>query len=194
MDQAGTNQNDSQGLKSRLVEVATELLLVPRAVKLPTMREIASAAGVAPGAAYRHFASQDELFMAVITHLFASLEAALVEAAESSQGLRATVRNVALGYVEWGMQNPGGYQLLFETTDDEEILRLGQRPGSDLIEKMATRIAPRGKPKPVHIEKIALLAAGLHGLVSLRIHKKGAYWTQPVDGTVDALIRAIFRP
>lgn len=194
MNQADAIQTDSQGLKSRLVDVATELLVVPRAVKLPTMREIASAAGVAPGAAYRHFASQEELFMAVITHLFASLEAALVEAAESSRGLRATVRNVALGYVDWGVQNPGGYQLLFETTDDEEILKLGLRPGSDLIEKLATRIAPRGKPKPGHIEKLELLAAGLHGVVSLRIHKKGANWMQPIDGTVDALIRAIFRP
>ena len=42
--------------------------------------------------------------------------------------------------------------------------------------------------------KLELLAAGLHGLVSLRIHKKGANWAQPIDGTVDALIRAIFRP
>ena len=104
------------------------------------MRDIATAAGVAPGAAYRHFKSQDELFIAVVASLFADLENRLDEAAAGSKNLRDKVRGIAMAYVAWGMENSGGYQLLFEVTDGEEFVKQDQRPGLHLIDKLGSLI------------------------------------------------------
>ncbi len=182
------------GLKSRLVHVATELLVTPRDVKLPTMREIATAAGVAPGAAYRHFASQDELFLAVVTHLFDDLESSLAEAAKNSTDPRSELRNLAQGFVAWGINNPGGYQLLFETTDDDRLLSAGHRPGLHLIEQLATLLSLGAMPAPEQRQLATQLWVSMHGLVSLRIHKRGMPWPTNVEQDVDLLLQALLKP
>jgi AcrR family transcriptional regulator len=181
-------------LKLRLIDVATALLVEHRKVSLPTMRQIAAAAGVTPGAAYRHFSSQEELFIAVVSHLFADLESTLTQAADSSTGLRDTVRRVSLSYVNWGLHNPGGYQLLFETTDDDELLKEGHRPGLHLLDHFAHLLVSGGQPKPKNAEKAIQAWVSLHGLVSLRIHKTGMPWTTTAEHDVDAILKAIFRP
>ena len=194
MNQQDNQQTPSDGLKSRLVTVATELLLTPRDVKLPTMRDIATAAGVAPGAAYRHFKSQDELFIAVVAGLFADLENRLDEAAAGSKNLRDKVRGIAMAYVAWGMENSGGYQLLFEVTDDEEFVKQDQRPGLHLIEKLGSLIEAKSRLIPNRNEKARLLWVALHGLVSLRIHKTGMKWPNTIEQDVDLYLKALLRP
>lgn len=186
--------NSKPNLKVRLVEVATQLLVEHRSLKLPTMRHIASAAGVAPGAAYRHFASQEELFISVVSRLFEDLEHALSEAAQESRGIRKAVRNVAQRYVAWGLENPGGYQLMFETTDDEDILSMGERPGLNLLDQFAHILPGKGASKPKQVQKVTQLWISLHGLVSLRIHKAGMPWANSVEQEVDDLIKVFLKP
>ena len=194
LNQQDNQETPSEGLKAKLVIVATELLIMPRDVRLPTMRDIAAAAGVTPGAAYRHFKSQDELFIAVVAGLFADLENRLDEAAAGSKNLRDKVRNIALAYVSWGMENSGGYQLLFEVTDDDEFLKQEQRPGLHLIEKFGTLIATKSRLIPNRNEKARLLWVALHGLVSLRIHKTGMKWPNTIEQDVDLYLKALLRP
>ena len=194
MNQQDSQQTPSHGLKSRLVEVATDLLINPRDVKLPTMRDIATAAGVAPGAAYRHFKSQEDLFIAVIAGLFADLEDRIDAAAAGSKNLRDTVRNISLAYVAWGIENSGGYQLLFEVTDDEEFVKQDQRPGLHLLEKFASLIAAKSRLLPKQNEKAMLLWVALHGLVSLRIHKTGMNWPTTIEQDVDFYLKTLLRP
>jgi AcrR family transcriptional regulator len=182
------------GLDARLISVAEELLLTPRDVKLPTMREIAAAAGVTPGAAYRHFDSQDDLFFAVITHLFADLESHLFAAASQSKGFRETARAIAHAYVAWGMNNPGGYQLIFEVTDDEELLKSGKRPGLSMLDQIGKMISPRLKLPKKGATRVTALWVALHGLVSLRIHKTGMPWQTTIEQDVDTLLKALLRP
>ena len=80
------NQGDQSGsLGDKLVAITIDLLLEPRQIKLPTMREIAQAAGVAPGAAYRHFESQAHLLLAVISELFKQLESHQAKALDDGQ-------------------------------------------------------------------------------------------------------------
>jgi Tetracyclin repressor-like, C-terminal domain/Bacterial regulatory proteins, tetR family len=100
------------------------------------MREIAVSAGVSPGAAYRHFSSQEELFLNVVEHVFGHLESALTATLDLSQGVEVGLRRIAHAYVQWGLEHPGGYQLLFETTDDVKLLAAGQRPGLHLIDQI----------------------------------------------------------
>jgi AcrR family transcriptional regulator len=158
------------------------------------MRDIAKAAGVSPGAAYRHFASQDELFFAVIEELFADLEIHLQEAASEAKGFRATAHKVAKAYVAWGLENPGGYQLIFEETDDLELLKAGRRPGLQIIDQIGSMLAPKFRLPKRAVSKVTLIWMALHGLVSLRIHKLGMPWKSTIDQDVDDLLKALLRP
>ena len=194
MNLAAIAGETTQDLKTRLVAVAKDLLTQPRELRLPSMRDIAKAAGVSPGAAYRHFASQDDLFFAVITHLFADLESHLFAAASESKGFRETARAIAHAYVAWGMDNPGGYQLIFEVTDDEELLKSGKRPGLSMLEQIEKMISPRLRLPKKGAARVTALWVALHGLVSLRIHKTGMPWKTTIEQDVDTLLKALLRP
>lgn len=192
-----TNQAKSQALpgeslERRLVAVAANLLSESKPVKLPTMREIAASAGVSLGAAYRHFESQEDLFFAVITSLFEDLEVHLDSARESAKNRRDAIGAMATAYVLWGINNPGGYQLLFETTDDPKLLERGLRPGLQLIEQLSSRV---GGSKPSEKNQIRLLGlwTSLHGLVSLRNHKLGMEWPNSPEAEVREILGRHFR-
>jgi AcrR family transcriptional regulator len=185
MVKASENQPN---LKVRLLEVAVELLSKPGKVKLPTMRELATNAGVAPGAAYRHFSSQDELFLSVIVHLHKQLEQTLLETAVGSTNPHERLKNFAQAYVAWGLQNPGAYQLMFETTDDEKFLEVGMRPGLHLIYQTASLITGQDQPSDDAVKMATQIWASLHGIVSLRTHKSGMPWLESPEAQVDRLL------
>lgn len=183
---------DTQNLKVRLVEVAMNLLVEPREMRLPTMREIALSAGVTPGAAYRHFESQEELFFAVIAELFGRLEQDLMTAIQKETDPAKMLKKIAHAYIDWGLSNKGGYQLLFETTDDDNLMATGKRPGLHLIEHIASLISNNLKPTQDELARVTQLWVYMHGIVSLRTHKTGMPWATSVDKDVDRLLETIF--
>ncbi len=179
------------GLKQRLVDVTAELMLEPRAVRLPTMRDIAARAGVTPGAAYRHFATQHQLLLAVIAHLFAELETFLAASAETVDrggAPQRVIRAMAQAYVSWGLANAGGYQLMFETTDDADLLEHQDRPGLHLLHPLALLLAAHHHSATPLAEEATRLWVALHGVVSLRNHKTGMTWPTSVEADVDDIV------
>ena len=180
-------QGDAQplSLRDRLIAVTSDAMLQPRAVRMPTMREIATRAGVSPGAAYRHFESQEHLLLAVVSTITADLEATLKAAAGPSADPTTTIRALAHAYVAWGVANPGGYQLLFETTDDPAALALGQRPGQNMIGHIALLLGRIDGARGPQVAAAMRLWTLLHGLVSLRTHKTGAPWVTTIVDEVD---------
>lgn len=183
-----TNQID-RSLKVRLVEVAAAALSKPRAFKLPTMRELAASAGVAPGAAYRHFKSQDELFLAVILFLFTDMELELQKATRNKSSSKEIVQAMAHAYVKWGISNSGAYQLILETTDDEAVIKSGQRAGLHIIPSLAALLSNSGLPTPESSKLATQLWVSLHGIISLRNHKTGMPWANTVEEQVEDLLK-----
>lgn len=188
-NQANSQALPPEGLKSKIVAVAAELMSESKPIKLPTMREIASSAEVSLGAAYRHFESQDDLFLAVVASLFEDLELNIKHAAASASNRRDTLGAMATAYVLWGLRNPGGYQLLFETTDDPKLLERGLRPGLHLVANISKVIAGSKKASVRDEQKVLSLWASLHGLVSLRNHKLGMQWPNTAEAEVRSLLR-----
>ncbi len=152
------------------------------------MREIAVRAGVAPGAAYRHFESQADLLLAVVTELFGRLETHLVDSAVPGTDPSGAVRGLAHAYVAWGLSNLGAYQLLFETTDSDDVLARTERPGLHLIDQLAHLLAAHHDSKLPHVEEATALWVALHGLISLRVHKTGMRWPATVETDVDRFL------
>lgn len=183
--------SNGRNLKSRLVEVAVAELANPRGQKLPTMRQLATALDVAPGAAYRHFASQDELFLAVILHLFTEIENALKAAVERVDSAADKVAAMAHAYVAWGTSNAGAYQLILETTDEKSVLESDQRAGLHLIAELSSLLSESGEPTAESTHKATQLWVSLHGIVSLRNHKTGMPWTNTVEQQVDDLLKSL---
>ncbi len=178
-------RHDDGGMRQRLVDATAALLSHARPVQIPTMREIAARAGVAPGAAYRHFESQEHLLLAVVTAFFADLEATLKVAAGGGTDPANTIRALAHAYVDWGMRTPGAYQLLFETPDDPTALALGQRPGLHMIGHIALLLGGIHGIAGPQVQPAMRLWSLLHGIVSLRTHKSGAPWPTSIDDEVE---------
>ena len=182
---------EPESLRDRLVAVTTDAMLQPRGMRMPTMREIATRAGVSPGAAYRHFESQEHLLLAVVSTITADLEATLKAAAGPSNDPTATTRALAHAYVTWGVANPGGYQLLFETTDDPTALALGQRPGQNMIGHIALLLGRIDGARGPQVAAAMRLWTLMHGLVSLRTHKTGAPWLTTIDDEVEQSVAMV---
>ncbi len=95
----------------------------PEAVVL---REATRRAGVAPNAAYRHYAGQGELLQAVrfaaLSMLAVTMENELSRShkgASAADYARASVRAVGIGYLKFAQAEPGLFRTAFPVPDDK---------------------------------------------------------------------------
>ncbi len=140
-------------LRRALLEAGTELARVggPDAVVL---REATRRAGVAPSAAYRHFADRRTLLDAVCSAAQAELAGAmeaelagLPTGGDSADASRARLRAVGTGYLRFARAEPGLFRTAFSASDN---LRSAASPAR----------AGKGSLTPLQ-----LLGAALDGLV-----------------------------
>jgi len=110
-------------LRRTLLEVGTNLARDggPEAV---TLREATRRAGVAPNAAYRHFASREDLFHAVRVGALAAvaraMEAKLADIPDTlapADFARACLRAVGTGYLHFAETEPGLFRTAFAASD-----------------------------------------------------------------------------
>ncbi len=100
-------------LRDALVQ-ATESLLAERGAEGFSLREVARRAGVSPAAPAHHFGDAAGLLTAVASLGFEALTQAL-HAADAAGGTdaRAALRGQGLAYVQFAMQHPGRFRLMF---------------------------------------------------------------------------------
>lgn len=191
-------RGEGEQLRTVLLAAAEARLVEPRTAPPLSLREVARLAGVSPSAVYLHFASVQELIAAVVHLQSRKLVAAVLGpgAAEADATRRAadgppaaasvSLADIATRYVEWGLANPGAYQLLFESAD-----RLGNpvgpsEPGWVVIDAAVGALRRAHGIGEADATTAAMRAwAALHGIVSLRIHKGEALW--PTSARDDAL-------
>ncbi|WP_181245645.1 TetR/AcrR family transcriptional regulator [Glycomyces artemisiae] len=189
MSRTGNQRGQGARLREELIAAARALIVRPQTLELPSLRAVARDVGVAPSAVYLHFASGEDLVDAVIDEQFGELRHALESCGDDLAARAAT-------YVRWGLSNPGAYQLLFESADRLPALADGRRPGWDLVQRLQELIAARTGRSEAAAFPIALrLWTGLHGIVSLRLHKPDLAWpTTPEDEAADAAANALRPP
>jgi AcrR family transcriptional regulator len=198
-------RGEGEQLRVALLAAAEALLVETRTAPPLSLREVARLAGVSPSAVYLHFASVQELIADVVQLQSRKLVAAVLgpEAAEVAGMQRAgeldephgaadgplasvSLADIATRYVDWGLANPGAYQLLFESAD-----RLGNpvgpsEPGWVVINAAVGALRRAHGIGEADATSAAMRAwAALHGIVSLRIHKGDALW--PTSAREDAL-------
>ncbi|MFF6802933.1 WHG domain-containing protein [Streptomyces sp. NPDC012616] len=100
-------------LRTRLVDVGVDLLAREGAGAL-TLREIARRAGVSHGAPRRHFPTHLELLSAIAHRGFTDLAARVTTARGGrARDPRAELDELARTYLEFALENPGMYELMF---------------------------------------------------------------------------------
>lgn len=119
---AGRDRYHHGDLRNALVDAATELARDggPDAVVL---RAAARRVGVSPTAAYRHFAGQGDLLLAVKTrgqeHLAVAMEGARARAAGADgEGVERAMMDMGRGYVSFALEEPGLFRAAFSSTPE----------------------------------------------------------------------------
>ena len=171
----------------------------PEAVAL---RAATRAAGVAPNAAYRHFADRDALLGAVSlqaqSQVAAAMEHELAQVATGTEPLgraRAAVRAVGTGYLRFARAEPGLFRAAFSVNDDLRHAAdpAGRGPGGrtpfQLLGDALDELVAAGGLAPDQRLGADLLAwSAVHGLATLLL-------TGPLRhldaGTVEALGRRL---
>jgi AcrR family transcriptional regulator len=122
-----------------------------------TARQLGAFLGKTTGHVYHHWGSLDGL-------LFSVSQAGFAHLARELGGLRGGLEAVAAAFVDFGLEHPALYELMFERRFDWAALRRegrltpGALPGLGIWGSLATAIGA---------DEARLLYAGLHGLVSL---------------------------
>ncbi|UFR01124.1 TetR/AcrR family transcriptional regulator [Streptomyces sp. Go40/10] len=154
------------GLRARLVDVGVELLAAEGAQAL-TLREIARRAGVSHGAPRRYFPTHLELLSAIARRGFTELAGRAHAALErETGGPRAQVAALARTYVEFALEQPGMYELMFRH-DLLESGHLGLRETSLPLFSLLTDLVGTVDPDADARRVAAALWANLHGTVQL---------------------------
>jgi AcrR family transcriptional regulator len=182
-------------LRADIIDAASGLLADPAAPPL-TLRGVARAAGVAATSVYLHFPDTDALVLAVADEHFGELAEAQQAARDTAATPRAAVRAMALAYCEFGLANPGLYQVMF-TNPLPPVADLRQIPGRRAFEQRTAAIAKAigvtgdpDDPEGPAFRASALLWQFLSGAINLRISRPLFPWP-PVEETVTVMVDRI---
>lgn len=174
-------------LREQLVQAASDLLLEPQRIALPSLRAVARRCDVSPAAVYLHFESQQALVVAVVEHHLQALSAHLAASMSEAETPAARLRAFVVAYARWGVDHPGAYQLLFESADALPIPPHDGTEQAPLLSVVA-QLLTDARSEPADTTQALRLWASVHGAVSLRIHKATLGWAD-LEADLEHLLR-----
>ncbi|MDN3258577.1 TetR/AcrR family transcriptional regulator [Streptomyces sp. CSDS2] len=153
-------------LRDRLVDAGVELLAA-EGLQALTLREIARRTGVSHGAPRRYFPTHLELLSAIARRGFADLTERTRQALDrETGGPRARVAALAGAYLEFALEQPGMYELMFRH-DLLKSGRLGLRETSLPLFSLFADLVAVTAPGADAPRVAGALWANLHGLAQL---------------------------
>lgn len=161
-------------LRQRILQAARDLIMRDGFEAL-TMRKIAEQVEYSPAAIYLHFKDRDEIAKQLSREGFAELFRALEPAGRNANPVDR-VRHIAQAYVQFGMENPETYRLIFMEYkylavvfggDSQESEDPTSRAAFDLLVNAAAELPFRVDATPQQVAET--LWAAVHGIVSLKL-------------------------
>jgi AcrR family transcriptional regulator len=174
-------------LYEELLDAAVKLATSRLSLSIPSLRSVARECGVAASAVYRHFPSQSSLNRAIVLSIDASFVAALSAADDPTRTPPERLRRFADAYLCWGLTNPGLYQLRFESADQLGVDFVRTEAADQLLAHIDRLVHAVDSRSTATGED---LWVGLHGVVSLRIHKPERRWNTDARTQAENLLRA----
>ncbi len=178
---------EREEIRTVILDAAREMFAT-EGYEAVTMRRIAEKIEYSPTAIYFHFRDKDALMKELCLTDFLALAHQLTKIAQIKDPIEQ-LRRTGLAYVDFGLQNPNHYRLMFMTPhpriefDGEDAERKGN-PEEDAYAFLKGIISAgiaqgrfRGDLKDV--ELIAQTVwAGVHGVISLQIAKCNDDWVE----------------
>ncbi|HEV7912750.1 MAG TPA: TetR/AcrR family transcriptional regulator, partial [Albitalea sp.] len=150
-----------------------EALFARHGVEGVTMRQIATELDCSSTTAYRYFKNKEEILVAVRASAFNRFCEVIEDATRSSPDPRKAARNVGHAYLDFALDHPDAYRMMFdisqaEVTGHAELAEALARAGRSMVAYVAPLIHEgifRGDAEALG----QMLWAAAHGLVMLRL-------------------------
>lgn len=190
-------RGEGDRLRDDLLDAAEGLLAELDDERQLTIRAIVERVGVTPPSLYRHFPTKEALVAAVVARRFMALGMATnaaaavpVERGDAAGALRAG----CLAYLEWAVENPGGYAVLFRTRRDTEIGGTEIDTSSVAFDSLVAGIEgcqAAGQAREGDARAMAALTwAALHGIATLTTLRRRFPWPT-IEAMVDDLLGSV---
>jgi AcrR family transcriptional regulator len=192
--------------RTMILDAARELF-VEHGVEAVTMRAIAQRIEYTPTAIYHHFRDKHALLVELCVVDFQQLGHVFQRLGRVTDPVDR-LRHFGVSYVEFGLTSPNHYRFMFMTERpplDEAEAHKRMRPEEDaysLLRATAAEAIAAGRLRPEHDDADAvaqMLWSAVHGVVALRITKKGESWIEWRDAArtaravVDTMTRGMLR-
>jgi AcrR family transcriptional regulator len=162
-------------LRSRLLTAASEIIS-EKGIKKLTMRSLSSKVGVSRTAPYRHFDNKDALLLAIAEQGFNELTIQYRKIIhDQSLDSFSKLRNIGLAYIEFAINNPGAFRLMFgqEIIEHQRSAKLCS-DARETFNEYLTAVKALQEDKQIAIADYAVLAnyfwTIVHGLAILLIN------------------------
>jgi len=185
--------------RERILEAAREMF-VEAGYEATTMREIADRIEYTPTAIYHHFHNKEALLAELCALDFQALAASFQKLGRIADPIER-LRRCGRTYVEFGVQHPMQYQLMFMTRKPPEVVKTlhGSDPSENAYEFLRMTCADviatgRVRPEYRNVDELALMSwSAVHGLLSLYIAKEKDDWIEWKDpsGIADRICDAL---
>lgn len=114
-------------LKRVIIETAGSMLREEKGWQF-TLREVSRRAGVSHAAPYKHFSDKNALLAELTMQGFEQLHGTLIKAiTPEPASARAAFLKASSAYVQFGMENPSLYRLMFASGDASANVHLSER-------------------------------------------------------------------
>ena len=177
---------------------AAERIFVAEGYEGATIRKIADEVGVSSTCLYMHFRDKDEILLEICTAAMEQLLEVNSQIAALAIDPVERVRMMLTAYVEFALENPNAYRLVFcaspqAASDVKQQIthELGDQC-SERFSGVVLEIAAQGRLKIADPRVVnQALWSACHGLVSLMITKPNVDWAEPGEVTkalIDGLL------
>src|ERR1700743_3613429 len=166
------SSEDFAAVRSR-IGAAAAALYAAGGVEAITIRDIARTLGRSPMGLYRYFADREEILAYVRAEAFDRFSDQLEAAFASGGDAFARARGVGRAYLDFALQNPNAYRLMFDLDPPDEarhpeLRRAGKRAGETVTRHVKDLVAAGIVHRDPRMIGNALWAAS-HGVIVLHL-------------------------
>lgn len=178
-------EREREEVRTRILDAARELF-ASEGVESVTMRRIAERIEYSPTAIYFHFKDKEALLVELCDCDFRAIAQQFTRIATIADPLER-LRATGMAYVEFGLNNPNHYRVMFMTpkpvkTKDSAIRKGNPEEDSYAFLKVTVEEAlaqGRFRPDLTDAELLSqVIWSGVHGVISLEIAKCNDDWVE----------------
>ncbi|MFS0862392.1 TetR/AcrR family transcriptional regulator [Fredinandcohnia sp. 179-A 10B2 NHS] len=149
--------------REKIMDVAHDLF-VQKGYQHVSMRQIAKELNYSHGSIYYHFKNKADLFYAMVVKDFEMLNNVLQQIIEKDLHSDEKIKQILLGYIEFGLTHKSQYELMF-LINDEEVKSCIQQEPLESYSRFAQTIAILSNQK-ANVQDIWSIFLSIHGFVT----------------------------